>query len=370
MSVYKINYNNGAKMMRPVLTREEYMNLRNSAKQQALLKAVREGKTEEKRHLVQMNYSCLPNPDGSLKGTKTMSTTVGMDIDHIKPEEMEAVKQRVLNNKVQLGLLMLEVSARGEGYHLVFKRKAEMTQEENLKRASDLLGVKYDEGAKDITRVFFTTCLEDLIFLDEEIFENKGVQEVQDALRAGSNARSGELVQEVQGVQDALRAGSNARSGELVQTFPTDYHGIPFKELIAKYWEVNNQGFEPTQGDRDTLTYQLACDLRHICGRSFEWLDQVIPCYDGFPLEEKQAKIKSALSSEFNGFPTRLRNVLNLLERKNGNANGNGNDNGKENDSSLFIPHSSLKKMPLGLKESLVGVPKPMQMPVLCAVMA
>ncbi len=76
---------------------------------------------------------------------------------------------------------------------------------------------------------------------------------------------------------------------------------------------MNNRGFEPTQGDRDTLTYQLACDLRHICGRNFEWLDQVIPCYDGFPVEEKRAKIKSALSSEFNGFPVRLRNVLNSL---------------------------------------------------------
>ncbi len=172
MSAYVIYYQNGAKMMRPVLTREEYINLRNSTKQQALLKAVREGKTEEKRHLVQMNYSCMPNADGSLKGTKTMSTTVGMDIDHIKPEEMEAVKQRVLNNKVQLGLLMLEVSARGEGYHLVFKRKAEMTQEENLKWASDLLGVKYDEGAKDITRVFFTTTAAELLYLEEEIFED------------------------------------------------------------------------------------------------------------------------------------------------------------------------------------------------------
>ena len=59
---------------------------------------------------------------------------------------------------------------------------------------------------------------------------------------------------------------------------------------------MNNRGFEPTQGDRDTLTYQLACDLRHICGRNFDWLDQVIPCYDGFPLEEKRAKIKSALA--------------------------------------------------------------------------
>ena len=68
-------------------------------------------------------------------------------------------------------------------------------------------------------------------------------------------------------------------------SFPTHYHGIPFAEIIAKYWQVNNNGYEPTEGDRDTLTYQLACDLRHICGRNFEWLDQVIPCYDGFPLE-------------------------------------------------------------------------------------
>ena len=98
-----------------------------------------------------------------------------------------------------------------------------------------------------------------------------------------------------------------------VGQFPQDYHGIPFKDIIRKYWEVNNRGFEPTQGDRDTLTYQLACDLRHICGRNFDWLDQVIPCYDGFPLEEKRAKIRSALSSEFNGFPIRLRNVLSSL---------------------------------------------------------
>ena len=103
-------------------------------------------------------------------------------------------------------------------------------------------------------------------------------------------------------------------------SYPDNYHGIPFTDIIAKYWEVNNRGFEPTQGDRDTLTYQLACDLRHICGRSFEWLDQVIPCYDGFPLEEKRAKIKSALSSEFNGFPIRLRNVLNALQMADGRS--------------------------------------------------
>ena len=176
MSVHVIYYEKrdkkSVKMMRPVKTREEYLALRDSTRQRNLLEAVRNGEEKKKMQLVQMNYSCLPNADGTLAGSTTMSNTVGMDIDHLKPEELESVKQRILSKKDELGLLMLEKSARGEGYHLVFKRHTEMTQEENLQWASDLLGVQFDEGAKDITRVFFTTCLEDLIYLDDGLFEN------------------------------------------------------------------------------------------------------------------------------------------------------------------------------------------------------
>ena len=176
MSVYVIYYNKDrAKMMRPVLTREEYLALRNSEEQKATVKAVRNGDTRKKSRLVQMNYSCLPNGDGTLKGSVTMSTTVGMDIDHVPAEQMQAVRERILSRKDELGLLMLELSARGQGYHMVFRRKAEKTQEENLLWASQLIGVQYDEGAKDITRVFYTTTgsKEDLIYLDDEVFERK-----------------------------------------------------------------------------------------------------------------------------------------------------------------------------------------------------
>jgi hypothetical protein len=160
-------------MMRPVLSQEEYLALRNSRKQQLTVKAVREGDVKQKSKLLQMNYSCLPNDDGSLKGSTRMSTTVGMDIDHVPEEEMQPLQERILQKKDELGLRMLEKSARGEGYHIAFLRREDLSQEENLKWASELLGVKYDEGAKDITRVFFTTTAstEDLLFLDEEIFE-------------------------------------------------------------------------------------------------------------------------------------------------------------------------------------------------------
>ena len=357
MSVhYVYKRDGGAKFMRPIHSREEYLALRNGGEQRQLVTAIRNGDEAQKHRLVQMNYSCLPNEDGSLKGSKTMSTTVGMDIDHIPKDEMQTVRERILSKKDELGLLMLEESARGRGYHLVFRRRPDLSQEGNLKWASDLLEVAYDSQAKDITRVFFTTSGDQLIYLDDGIFD------VSAAPKANHRGQAPQC--------PASRAQMDASPHDSPQ-FPTHYHGIPFTDIIAKYWEVNNRGFEPTQGDRDTLTYQLACDLRHICGRSFEWLDQVIPCYDGFPLEEKRAKIKSALASEFNGFPQRLRNVLNLLAVSPKLGDDRGLNEGIDIDdcSDPQPPNlGGLKKMPMGIKESIDAVGPQLTMPVVTAI--
>ena len=111
MSVFEIYKQDGVKFSK-----------RNNEHQRQILKTVHESDARQKNRLIQMNYSCLPNEDGTLKGSKTMSTTVGMDIDHIPKDEMLAVRERILAKKDELGLRMLEESARGEGYHLVFSR--------------------------------------------------------------------------------------------------------------------------------------------------------------------------------------------------------------------------------------------------------
>ena len=186
MSVFEIyKGDGGAKFMRPIHTREEYLSSRNTDKQRQTLKTVREQDAIKKNQLVQMNYSCLPNPDGSLKGSKTASRSVGMDIDFKAPKELSAeeaaqwlakqmagVPQLVMSKKDELGLQMLERSA-SKGYHLVFRRREDLSQEENLRWASELLGVDYDDKAKDITRVFFTTTADsdELLFLDDSIFD-------------------------------------------------------------------------------------------------------------------------------------------------------------------------------------------------------
>ena len=155
-------------MMHPILNREEYVALRDSD----------ENRMAEKSRMVQMNYSCLPNDDGSLKGSKRMSTTVGMDVDLAPSDSLNGEKTSVKNIqtiidhaleiKDELGLMMLERSAT-KGLHVVFRRRPELSQEENLKWASKLLGVAHDKNAKDITRVFYTPA-DKLVFLDGEIF--------------------------------------------------------------------------------------------------------------------------------------------------------------------------------------------------------
>ena len=314
-------------MMRPVLNREEYLRLRDSGHQKSNLSRIRQGEVNLKSDLVQMNYSCLPNEDGSLKGSKTASMSVCMDIDFKAPdglseekrkawlsEQMAKVPELVLSKKDELVPLMLERSAT-KGYHLAFRRRPDLDQVGNLKWASDLLGIKYDEQAKDITRVYFTTTAapEELLYLDDELFSSSpAVTPLQrysskeaDQTTPDPSYSGGESCAQ----QEVLKSCSPCK-----KDFPQDYHGIPFTEILKKYWELHNEGKEPVEGDRDTLTFQLASDLRHICGRNADWLDQVIPCYDNFPQAEKRKKIESALTLKMEGMPYRLKQVLQALK--------------------------------------------------------
>ena len=271
MSVHVIyKGNGGAKMMRPVPTREEYLRLRNSGFQRENVARIRQGDEVLKASLVQMNYSCLPNDDGTLKGSRRMSTTVGMDIDHLTAEEMPKVKERILSKKDELGLRMLEESARGKGYHLVFKRRADLDQVGNLKWASELLEVAYDAQAKDITRVFFTTTEQELIYLDDGIFE---------AVAALQCCSSSGGTQEGTVPQCSASCAQQGQSPCVAYDPEARYNGVLFRDIIAKYWELFNGGKEPVEGDRNALTFELAVTIRSICGYSLEKLMQVIPNY-------------------------------------------------------------------------------------------
>ncbi|MBR4645397.1 MAG: DUF3987 domain-containing protein [Bacteroidaceae bacterium] len=339
MSVFLVKTIEGKKMMTPVLTSEEYKSLRNGGMQKQHVFSVRKGNDGLKHNLVQMNYSCLPNEDGTLKGATRMSNTVGMDIDHITPEDMQRVKERILSRKDELGLLMLELSARAAGYHLVFRRKAELSQEENLKWASELLGVEYDKGAKDITRVFFTTTAEpdDLIYLDDELFK----------------------VEEQEPKKDPLQEEVST-SGVAPET-SLSFKGIPYSTIITEWW--NRDGGEPEEGERNVRLHKLAVNLRAICDNKKEVLMRVIPRYG-----LAEAEFKSIIDSACKETPKGISKVMSEII-KNEELRVKSEEFDGEGTKQMILPKRLRNALPIGLKETLAGIPENMHLPVLSAVM-
>ena len=420
MSCYVIFYENGAKMMRPVLTAAEYRNLRNSNYQKRLVAGIRKGDTKQKMRLLQMNYSCMPGNAAAgnaaignattpslqkapLKGCKSPSMSVGMDVDFDPSapdyeEMMEKAPEMVLSKKDELGLLMLERSAR-KGYHLVFRRhfmdglaegKILENQEINLKWASELLGVKFDEAAKDITRVFFSTTAseEDLLFLDDALFEQTAPN-VENLAASGSStngsstngsaasgsstngssasgssagkvnpSNSAEASQNPADAQQAsnTQQASNAQNPANASNISSLYNGIPYSEIISKYWELYNFGKLPTMGDRNVKTFELAVTLRAICNYSLPQLEAVIPRYDNFPEQEWRTTLESALKEPRKGMPYRLRQVLLAIQSDSKIAATGG---------SRDVPPAMPQKLPKLLKLLSSKVPQ-MYKPAVC----
>ena len=404
MSAFVIYYKDGAKLMRPVKDETEYRLLRDAER----------NRTADKHHMVQMNYSCLPNENGALKGATRLSRSVGMDIDFDpKAPDYEAkmarVPELVTGKKEELGLLMLERSA-NKGFHIVFRRRPGLSQEENLKWASRLLGVEYDKGAKDITRVFFTPPTDRLLYLDKELFDNGEAEAAASGASSGSSSSSSSSGSSSSSSSSGSSSSSSSSSGSSSslsnnngdQNVPSDggksgeeqggakgsqasaqgsqpsaqeaYLGIPYALIIDRWWAMYNDGQTPVRSNRNTLTFELAVNLRHICGFDRKVLDRVIPCYDGFPEAEKLACIDSALAEKRTQMPKRLKDVLLAVrqERMGQAEGGDGSDGMDGLDEALaqddLFYYKQLPTLPMGVKDSVDAVGPPLALPVLTAV--
>ena len=387
--IYRIYYDNkNHKFAARVKNREELMALRNAPENLDNLAKAQKGDHEAKTKLLQLAYN-IGHVEGALAGCKSIGSYFFHDVDAYGSEESERIKNLILEKKDEIGLKMLERSASG-GWHLVCERIPGTTILENQVRVATALQLEMDTNAKDLQRVVFSTSgsEEDLPYLDDCLFDEPmtadecekeynrlkvRVMRKEENLPAGAKKSNkhyrpweeNPLPASPRGGEESLPAAGHPSlgRGQGEGLFPSSYHGIPFTDILKKYWEVNNRGFEPTQGDRDTLTYQLACDLRHICGKNADWLDQVIPCYDGFDPEEKRRKIESALSSEYEAFPSRLRNTLAALRPSENSETG---EDGGE--SFVFNPQLPVSRLPQGVRDSIEAVDPGMEMMIITAI--
>lgn len=420
MSCYLIRVENGHKVARSITSQEEYKLIRGSYEQKANLRLAREGNDGAKRRLVQFNYSGH-YPQGVVKGMKLPSRAFGFDLDD--KQDFEKAAKLMLQEPEKYGLLMLERSAR-QGGHAVCKREMGKTILENQVRIAKMLECEMDTSAHDINRVYFTTSADadDLLYLSSELFkddyeeaavaaegkvleerEKYGQEELppgahkankhykpwlenveEKALNPQKNLENQENPSKVQVSQNPLNSSKNQAqptSSSTSSSSPSsnDYLGIPYSEIISKWWQMYNDGHEPVRSNRNTLTFELAVNLRHICGFDRSLMAQIIPCYDGFPEQEKMACINSALNEKITQMPKRLKDVLAAIRQermklgaaKGGSSEGsdalvNALDEANAQDDLFY--YNALPRMPLGVRDSLDAVGPALAMPVITAI--
>lgn len=412
MSCYLIKVENGHKVARSITSEEEYKQLRGSNEQKANLRLARAGNDAAKRRLVQFNYSGH-YPQGVVKGMKLPSGAFGFDMD--EPEAFAKAAKLLLKEPDKYGLLMLERSAR-QGGHAVFEREKGKTVLENQVRIATMLKCEMDTSAHDINRVYFTTTSdgEDLLFLSPRLFkdafdeaavaaEGKVLEERerygQEELPEGAHKANKhyepwkeEFKKDSQGVfkgqefknskistSAASTSAASTSAASAASAAQDNYLGIPYGEIIKKWWQMYNDGQEPMRSNRNTLTFELAVNLRHICGFDRNLLAQIIPCYDGFPEQEKMACINSALNEKITQMPKRLKDVLSAIRQermKQGNAGGgsaadnealvNALDDANAKDDLFY--YNALPKLPQGIRDSISAVGPALALPVITAI--
>lgn len=409
MSCYLIKVENGHKVARSITSEEEYKQLRGSNEQKANLRLARAGNDAAKRRLVQFNYSGH-YPQGVVKGMKLPSGAFGFDMD--EPEAFAKAAKLLLKEPDKYGLLMLERSAR-QGGHAVFEREKGKTVLENQVRIATMLKCEMDTSAHDINRVYFTTTSddEDLLFLSPQLFkdeydeaavaaEGKVLEERErygkEELPEGAHKANKHFMpwkeefkkdsqgsfksQELENSRISSSAASSpAGSSASPSASQDNYLGIPYGEIIKKWWQMYNDGQEPMRSNRNTLTFELAVNLRHICGFDGNLMAQIIPCYDGFSEQEKMACIKSALGEKLTQMPKRLKDVLAALRQeklKQATLKGitlkeneeliNALDEANAQDELFYF--KALPKLPQGVRDSVNAVGPTLALPVITAI--
>ena len=417
MSCYLIKVENGHKVARSITSEEEYKQLRGSNEQKANLRLARSGNDAAKRRLVQFNYSGH-YPQGVVKGMKLPSGAFGFDMD--EPEAFAKAAKLLLKEPDKYGLLMLERSAR-QGGHAVFEREKGKTVLENQVRIATMLKCEMDTSAHDINRVYFTTTSdgEDLLFLSPRLFKDEydeaavaaegkvleereryGQEELPEGAHKankhyepwkeefkkdspgvfkGQEFKNSRISTSAASASAASTAASTTSSASTTSAAQDNYLGIPYGEIIKKWWQLYNDGQEPMRSNRNTLTFELAVNLRHICGFDRNLLAQIIPCYDGFPEQEKMACINSALNEKITQMPKRLKDVLAALRQeklKQGSSNGNADEDSEALVNALdeanakddLFYYDALPKMPQGVRDSISAVGPALAMPVITAI--
>lgn len=268
-------------------------------------------------------------------------------------------------------VMMIHYTPSRHGIRLVCVADPELDIRGNQERLAERLAIpatQRDEHVFDLSRVSYGVPFTKdwVVFCDDNVFtyfnqeysdrySTYGKEETVPERKADNSQKIGKSSEE---------SGKESGKVELSEK----YLGIPYADIIARWWKLYYGGQEPVTSNRNTLIFELACNLRHICAFSREQLDYVIPNYDNFSQEEKMQCIDNALKEKRSRMPARLSAVLNSIKAEHIDEPElvQAFDEAEELDEMFYL--NKLRDLPLGVRDSMQGVKPSLGMPILIGI--
>jgi hypothetical protein len=241
--------------------------------------------------------------------------------------------------------LLIEESVR-RGTHVLVELPDGMTPETAQELMQEATGFTPDAAVKDVSRCIYMVPEDHTKYVSEKLFEVPD-EPLEPTPAAPAIVPTTPIVAAV---------AVNENKEEIC------FKGIPYTSIISEWWRRN--GGEPQEGERNVKLHKLAVNLRAICDNKREVLMQVMPRF-GLTDAELRSVVDSACKEEPKGISKVMQGIIDALEL--------GIPTDEIEDAEAVAEETgvkvNVKALPIGLKESLVGVPVSMHMPVLCGIM-
>ena len=339
-------------------SREEWEKMRREPWLADMCKRIEHGDDELKHRLPVWTPSCAEFKDNHRAAADALKplNRLMMDFDEKghTDEIVEKLKDAAAPDISGMKILLVEESAR-RGTHVLVELPVGMDAETAQQLMKEATGFEPDKQVKGVDRCIYMVPEDHTRFVSEQLFapilgtDSWTSQAAKPSVRGFINKDTAGYAEEKSSV--SLKENS---VDPCQKEFPTEFRGIAYSAIISEFW--SRTGGEPSEGERNKRLHQLAANLRAICDNNEEWLLEAMPSY-GLAKQEMQSIIHSACKE-----PTKGSKIIDKI------VDALRLDDATQ-ESTSHLPIIAPSKLPIGLRESLSGVPEKMHMPVLCSVL-
>ena len=347
-------------------TKEEWLELRKQPWLQQMCERIEKGDDELKHRLPVWTPHCAEFKDNHRAIADAVRPLNRLMLDFDEKGHTDEICARLLE-KSPLVPLLIEESVR-RGTHVLVELPDGMTPEEAQELMKEATGFTPDAAVKDVSRCIYMVPDDHTKYVSEKLFTSPSPSQggevpsglnVNNSTSCASPSQGGEVPS---GLNINNSTSCASPSSPLGRSGEVSFKGIPYASIISEWWRRN--GGEPAEGERNVKLHKLAVNLRAICDNRKDMLMQVMPRF-GLTDVELKSVVDSACKEEPKGISKVMQGIVDALEM--------GIPSDEVEDAEVVAEETgvkvNVKTLPIGLRESLVGVPVTMHMPVLCGLM-